>query len=277
MGNVIICETKQAEHPFIFENTKVEVFSYEELCFYIYNNLAILNIEQISSKFVLWLKNELKLEALAKKILELRAANGSLEEILVEILVAKNYYTRNEVKEFITKFERLNLLRDYEKAKLQADGFLMYRRYLRAAAIYDDILKKEDTISDKTFLGNVYHNRGIALANNMELTGAKKSFLKAYELNENEESLKDYFVVLASHAPKNMIKAEVEKFQLPEEYYDDILMELEDSKTDVAGMTIYHRIERAFYNKKHGDIIEFERRMDSVLSQIKDEFREQTI
>ena len=43
MGKIIVCSSKQAETPFTFLNTKVEIYTYEELCFYIYNNTVLIS------------------------------------------------------------------------------------------------------------------------------------------------------------------------------------------------------------------------------------------
>ena len=51
MGRIILCQPRQAVIPYRFTNTKVEVYSYEELCFYIYNNVALLNPEQLLYHF----------------------------------------------------------------------------------------------------------------------------------------------------------------------------------------------------------------------------------
>ena len=34
MGKIIVCNTKTAQNPYTFLNTKVSVYSYEELCYY---------------------------------------------------------------------------------------------------------------------------------------------------------------------------------------------------------------------------------------------------
>ena len=42
-------------------------------------------------------------------------------------------------------------------------------------------------------------------------------------------------------------------------------------------MTIYSMLERAVYNKMHKDINEYDKRMDIILDELKNEFREQAI
>ena len=50
MSKVILCTTKEASHPFIFLNTKMEVNNYEELCFYIYNNTVLISKSSLSEQ-----------------------------------------------------------------------------------------------------------------------------------------------------------------------------------------------------------------------------------
>ena len=50
MSKIILCTSKEASHPFIFLNTKVEINNYEELCFYIYNNTVLISKSALSDK-----------------------------------------------------------------------------------------------------------------------------------------------------------------------------------------------------------------------------------
>ena len=179
MGKIILCEARQAVIPYVFVNTKVEVYSYEELCFYIYNNVALLNREQFQGKLVQWIKSELGLEELATAIMEKLSAESDLVEILVVILSAGSYYEPAEIRQFIEKQELVELLPENEKIKLRADSFLMYKRLLKAISLYDEILRQEETIEDKRLIGDVLHKRGGALAKKREVSKALLSFLAA--------------------------------------------------------------------------------------------------
>ena len=107
MGKVILCSARQAVVPYTFMNTKVEVYSYEELCFYIYNNIALLNPEQFQGKLVQWLKSELGMEDLAVTVMEKLASQDTFTNILAAILSAGEYYSEKEVQAFV---EKQNLL-----------------------------------------------------------------------------------------------------------------------------------------------------------------------
>lgn len=277
MGRVIICSSKKAETPFTFLNTKVEISTYEELCFYIYNNTVLISKTALSDKLFDWIRDELDMPQLAERLTGLSNKTSFAQDLLVEILSAGDYYTPEEVKTYATAWQKYRKLSAVQREKLKADGYLGYRRFIRAAIIYDGIIEQGDEIQDKVFLGNVYHNRAVAAANNLDTEDAKMYFLKAFELNGNEESLKGYFFIIAATEDITTLRSEVHKMGLPEEYFEDIMMEMDDSREDVREMTIYTMLQRAIYNRLNKDMTDYNKRMDIILADLKDEFRDQIV
>lgn len=277
MGRVILCSPKQAETPFTFLNTKVEIFTYEELCFYIYNNTVLISKSALSDRLFDWIREELDMPQLADRLVGLANKTTFVQDLLVEILSAGDYYTAEEVRTYAAAWQKYRKLSPLQHEKLKADGYLGYRRFIRASIIYDGIIEHAAEIQDKVFLGNVYHNRAVAAANNLDTEDAKRFFLKAYELNGNPESLKGYFYVISATEDVTTLRTEVHKMGLSEEYFEDIMLETGDSREDVREMTIYTMLQRAIYNKLHKDMTDYDKRMDIILADLKDEFRDQII
>ena len=277
MSKVLLCTTKEASHPFIFLNTKVEINTYEELCFYIYNNTVLISKSSISDKLFDWIRDELDMPQLAAKLVALSNKTTYVQDLLVEILNEGDYYEADEITTYIEAWQKYRKLSTNQRKKLKADGYLGYRRYIKAASIYEEILEEKDSIEDKVFIGNVYHNRAVAAANNLNTEEAKRYFLKAYELNQNEESLRSYLIVFASTSDTAALKQEMRKFDLGEDEFESLMIEIGDSNEDVREMTIYSMLQRAIYNRMNKDMIDYDKRMDIILGQLKDEFREQAI
>ena len=78
MGRVILCETVPATTSYIFPNTKIEVFSYEELCYYMYNNIALVSEEYIGVAMFHWIEQELHLPDLADSLRALKEKETTL-------------------------------------------------------------------------------------------------------------------------------------------------------------------------------------------------------
>jgi tetratricopeptide (TPR) repeat protein len=278
MGKIIICKTKSAYNPYTFLNTKVSVYSYEELCYYIYNNMVLIGEEEVSRKLTGWIRKEIDLPELADKLEALMEKNAFVQDIMVEILVYGNYYGNDEVRGFMSECQRIRNMKNYEVEKLRADGYMRYKHYIKAGAIYDEIIgyaEKNNVGND--FLGNVYHNKAVALAGNLQLDEAKEYFVKAYNLNNNDESLIEYFCVLAVTVDTATLQKEIKKRGLPENFLDDLMMEVGDSKEDVRELPIYNKVQKAVYNRLHGNLEDYDKRMNTILSELKDQFREQLV
>ncbi len=277
MSKVIMCTTKEASVPFIFLNTKVEINTYEELCFYIYNNTVLISKSSLSEKLFDWIRDEIGMPDLANRITALANKTPFAQDLLVEILNAGNYYETEEIKVYIEAWQKYRRLTSSQRKKLKADGYLGYRRYIKAASIYDDILDNQHDISDRVFLGNVYHNRAVAAASNLDTEDAQKYFLKAYELNNNMESLRGYFYVFGISKDMTIIKQEVRKFDLDDNFFENLILEIGESNDDVRELPIYSKLQRAIFNRMNKDMLDYDKRMDTILGQLKDEFREQAI
>lgn len=277
MGRIILCETTGATTSYIFPNTKIEVFSYEELCYYIYNNIALVAEEYISVPMFNWIENAIGEKELADKLREMKEKDSTdLTDLLTCILTYKEYYTMPEIKEFIVQLERVKAMAPPQFRKLQADGFLRYHKYLKACVIYDEILEQYLDMKNEKLLGSIYHNRGVALAHNFELGEAMKSYKKAYELMGNPESIYEYMLLLATIKPRSDIEV-LAKYYNAEEMIETIYDAIKDAEEDVAGSPIYHRMEKAIFHYQKNNLTDFGKRMDYVIEQLKMEFREQTV
>ncbi len=277
MSRVILCETKEATTSYIFPNTKIEVFSYEELCFYIYNNIALVSEEYIATPMFNWIEEELGLVELAKLLREMKEKESNdLTDLLAAILTYKEYYTIPEVKEFILQMERMKGLSKPQFRKMQADGFLRYHKYLKAAAIYDEILEQNPALNQDAFLGAIYHNKAVALAYNFELPGAAKCYLKAYEITGNRESIYEYLLLEATMRSREDIEVLAKYYQV-EDMVDTIYDAISNAETDVTGSPVYHRMEKAMYHYEKNNLTDFNKRMDTVTQKLKEEFREQIV
>ena len=275
MARVILCETIPAETSYIFPNTKIEVFSYEELCYYIYNNVALISEEYVSTSMFNWIRNEIKLPELSDKLMTIKEKeNTDLTDLLTTILTFKEYYSIPEVKEFILQMERMKNLSTPQFRKLQGDGFLRYHKYLKALSIYDEILDKNPDIKNEELLSAIYHNRAVALANNFELTAAMDSYLKAYELTGNKNSIFEYLLIMATMKERPDIEVMAEFYDVAD-MVDQIYFAILDAEQDVVGSPIYHRLEQALYHFEKNNLTDFSQRMDKVIEELKIEFRRQ--
>ena len=277
MARVILCDTPIAKTSYIFPNTKIEVFSYEELCYYVYNNIALISEEHIDKKLFTWIEKEIDMPELALKLRVVKEKESTdLTDLLTTILTHKEFYTIPEVKDFILQVERMKGLTPPQFRKKQADGFLRYRKYVKAASIYDEIIAQHKDMKNDNLLGAIYHNRGVALANNFELEEAVKSYQKAYELRKDKQSVYQCLLLLATMKDKSEVEV-LAKYYDAESMLPDIYDAIDNGERDVTGSPLYHRMEKAIFHYQKNNLTDFNKRMDTVVEKLKKEFREQMI
>lgn len=277
MARVILCDTPIAKTSYIFPNTKIEVFSYEELCYYVYNNIALISEEHIDKKLFAWIEKEIDMPELALKLRVVKEKESTdLTDLLTTILTHKEFYTIPEVKDFILQVERMKGLTPPQFRKKQADGFLRYRKYVKAASIYDEIIAQHKDMKNDNLLGAIYHNRGVALANNFELEEAVKSYQKAYELRKDKQSVYQCLLLFATMKDKSEVEV-LAKYYDAESMLPDIYDAIDNGERDVTGSPLYHRMEKAIFHYQKNNLTDFNKRMDTVVEKLKKEFREQMI
>ena len=276
MARVILCETTPATTSYIFPNTKIEVYSYEELCYYIYNNVALISGEYIGIGLFNWIENCLHLPELANSLRKVKEKdNTDLTDLLTRILTYKEFYTIEEVKEFIFRLERIKGMTSPQFRKLQADGFLRYHKYMKAISIYDEILEQNKD-ANKELLGAIYHNKAVALAHNFEIKNAMDAYLTSYKYTGDKETIYEYLLLAATVYEKKEIET-LATFYNVEDMLEKIYDAMENAQADVTGSPLYHRMEQAIYHYQKNNLTDFNKRMDTVLEELKQEFREQMV
>lgn len=276
MARVILCETTPATTSYIFPNTKIEVYSYEELCYYIYNNVALISGEYIGIGLFNWIENCLHLPELANSLRKVKEKdNTDLTDLLTRILTYKEFYTIEEVKEFIFRLERIKGMTSPQFRKLQADGFLRYHKYMKAISIYDEIVEQNKDMN-KELLGAIYHNKAVALAHNFEIKNAMDAYLTSYKYTGDKETIYEYLLLAATVYDKKEVET-LATFYNVEDMLEKIYDAMENAQADVTGSPLYHRMEQAIYHYQKNNLTDFNKRMDTVLEELKQEFREQMV
>ena len=129
MGHAIYCETKEATAPYIFVNTRIPVYSYEEVCYYIFHHPSMISYEILGSEFRQWVKEKLGMEALAEELGSLAEEEADLLSYLRCFLQAANYYSKQEVALFFEQVKEEAKLPKALQLKKQADSFLSFQKY----------------------------------------------------------------------------------------------------------------------------------------------------
>ncbi len=207
MGKLLLCTGKRAEVPFSFPESYVNLYSIEELCYYLYHNIYSTTDEMIDSRLVSFLYDQLGMKFLAGRIEALIKTNSLMEEKVMAIMASSNYYTGQELKVFREKVNNIGHLSLEERLKFRGDSYLRNKKYLLAIKQYLKLVNtKTNLIKENDLYAKTWHNLGVAYMRVFLFEEAVKCFETAYEISDEE-------IILQSYLKSLKVTKQEEKYQ----------------------------------------------------------------
>lgn len=276
MGKLIVCNGKQAGHPYYFKLTDTYVYSIEELCYYIYNNIDIIQEDLFTHDLADWIQEELGLQERGDKLHTLLESKAGLKEYVVCILCSCDYYTEVEIKKLLYVMDEFIHLSPFEKRKKKADNYVRYRQFTAAQAEYKEILSSPDAAGiDGVSYGTLLHNLAVAEMNTMGPGVAAEHFKEAYERSHNRESLKQYFYSLILSKQEERLQQEVINYGVEPDYLDQLQDELNNLYEEAKASDGYQVIKSLMEQKEKGRIVPFYELAEKIINEWKQEFRKE--
>ena len=274
MGKLILCNGNLAEQPYYIKLTDTKLYSIEELCYYIYNNIEVITEEFFDDNLVHWIRSVLKLEERADKLITLLEAKAGLKDYVVCVLCSADYYTETEIKQLLVIMDEWGNLTPIERKKKKADNYIKYRQYTEAVMEYEMILSSSEAAAlDSIQYGDLIHNLALAQIYTIGLTGAARVFKQAYERNHNKETLKQYIYTLSLSKQEEILNLEVSNYGISKEYLEQINNELDSFYQEAETSDGYEVIENLVEYKDAGQIVPFYQLAGDLINEWKQEFR----
>ena len=203
---LILCEALKVKKPFHIEVLSLDIHSYEELCYIIFENPILVTEGIVSDTLVEFIRDELNLEVLADNV-KRKMSNGTADEdVLVYIIDSCSLYNNAETIIFRNVMGKIKKMAVHEVAKQRADYMFYIVKYYLAKKYYLEILDM-DTKAENGFIGSVYHNLGVIYANLFLYEEALDALKKSYELTSDDVILMEiYFlkrIFTASYEEEN--------------------------------------------------------------------------
>lgn len=278
MTRLILCSGKRARTPYHFKITAVNIYSIEELCAYIYDNIYMITEELFTEELCDFIEKDLELKEAADKLRGMILKNASLKDMVVCVLCSCDYYMEPEIKHLLTIIDEVAGLTQIRRNKLLADQCLNYRNYTEAKRMYQNILSSEEvkTLEQKE-VGDIYHNLGIVALHLTGFTEAIELFQFAYQNNHNPESLHQYFFALKLTVPAEMYQHEIERYTNGNAMDHMIREELAQMETQIVNTKDYKVIRAMETLRKEGRSQLFQREVEQLLGSWKNRYRQQNI
>ncbi|MCH5265572.1 MAG: hypothetical protein J1F02_06710 [Lachnospiraceae bacterium] len=214
----ILCRDSVAKKPYPLPYAEQKVYSLEELCYYIYNNIYSINEDFFQKSLAVWLREEAGLPALAKKLDDMLSAEPSLKDLVVTVLCGCDYYREEEIRSLVDVMDGIANLPLYKKKKIKADNYLRAGRYGKSLLEYRKLLRGSFAVNFTTGeYGDILHNQGIAHFYTSSFAEAENDFKEAYVRNHQKSSLKHYLWLLLMQDKEQDFETEAVSFGMSQE------------------------------------------------------------
>lgn len=191
MSQVILCTTRRARKPYFITHVGLNIYSAEELCYYMEHNLYLLDETILNRDLLAWMKDELHLRRLVQKLYPQLHEEINLASFILPIFREISYFNHEEMKGINDKLERMKQQAPLIGRKQKGDALMHHGKYLMAIQVYQKILGELDDVNiGSQIIGSIYHNLGCAFAYLFEMQEAENMFREAYKRLHTVQALR---------------------------------------------------------------------------------------
>lgn len=194
MGKLLLCSHKLALVPYYLETMALNIYSLEELCCYLKQNIELVESSFMDDGLILWIEKEAGLTGLAEQLREKREARCGLSEFVTHLASGCSYLSGEEVRTMQNELAGLEKKSRTERRKIRADHLLKKKRYGASILEYRKLLDEPEVTG--MFAGDIWHNLGTAYAGLFYFEEAAACYKKAFAKNKNTLSRKQYETAL---------------------------------------------------------------------------------
>jgi len=274
MGKLIVTTGNYAKKSYLLKNTKQNIYSVEELCYCIMRNPELCEDFLYDDGLARYMREVLGLKERGALLANLIERNAPLKDLLIVIFCSCDYFTREEIEEFIKEQSKVERSEEWVRTKSKADSYLAHGNFRDAIMNYRLLIKEKEGygITSET-LGDIYHNLAIALLHTDGFTEAADYFREAYERNNREESLKQYLLALRFAGDKVMYESALDIYEVAEsmeKWLDVAFYQTELETQEISDFDELNNIRQLLHDGKINDFYAAVRRMTE---QMKEQYR----
>ncbi len=203
MGSLILCHKKRARQPYVITRVRMKVYTIEELCYYVCNNLYLIDYTFMNHSLCEWLTEELELTKLAAILRNALARNCSVEQFILALLQGSDIYGLSEIYKIQGMLEKLQNQKDVMRLKYKGDCLLKRKEYASAVLVYQSIVSADrDHTVTKEFYGKIYGCLGTAYGNMFLYEEAAAAYKEGWKLCENRDMMRAYMYCCYRYMPE---------------------------------------------------------------------------
>lgn len=228
MGELILCRQEIAANPYFIEDASLNIYSLEELSYYIAENVYLLNAQFMSKDLCRWIGKELGCRDLEKTLVDAISQKAPLHVFIGQILTYNGYLTNSEIRDVLKTIASFENKSPAECQKMRADRLMEKDKIVDAIYEYEQMLDDPKVLHGATvFEGDVWHNLGVAYARLFFFSEASCCFEEAYKRNHRQDSLRMMLSAVLCMEDEKRFEQLKDQYFIPEDMVSEIRQEME--------------------------------------------------
>ncbi|WP_287484995.1 hypothetical protein [Blautia sp.] len=143
MSGYILCQVKRAKLPYYIENISTNIYSIEELCFYFYHNIYLLDSTILNEELCFWIRDQLGLKKLADNLYKhLDDDDMKVGDFILPVFKEINYLSLEEFRKLNQQIQQLAKEPEVLRQKRKGDYLMEHGKYVNAIKVYQKALRQ---------------------------------------------------------------------------------------------------------------------------------------
>ena len=274
MSELLFCHAPIAALPYYIEELGINIYSMEELCYFIAENVFLLDDSFMNEELCTWIEKQMGAYKLAENLRNVIHAGRRLSVFVDLILEDTCYYSKAEIDNIVSVLEQLEQKTGFECSKMRADQLMEKEKYLAAIYAYRKLLESEEAKeTDALLKGNVWHNLGTAYARLFLFGEAAACYENAYELTQTYESVWEALLCYCYMDDEEKLQQKCAQYYIDEHAIENLKKDQKDAKEDARIKEFDQRLEKIRSMLTEGQKIEAKDALNDIIFNWKEEYR----
>lgn len=212
-----LCRTESARHPFYIESIGRNIYSLEELCYYLSHYVYLIDETILNEKLCTWIGEELGLAKLQKVLLR-ALEKGDASEFVLPIFRECGYLKEPELRLFQGQFAQIRVEPEAVRRKMKADYLVDFGMYVGALREYEKLADQRGPGRlGVQFYAAVYENMATAYARLFQFEEAADCLWESYRAFKSKKVYERYLSILPLFLSESKYRKRLEEIRADRE------------------------------------------------------------
>lgn len=274
MSGLLLCG-KTTDRPFYVKEAELNVYSMEELCYFIYNNVYMIGQDFFDDSLLKFIEDELELINTVKKLKDQRFRQEPAASMIKTVLDGCSYYSEAEKESLLNELKGLENMSLWEKMKMRADLMAEGGRLNRAEELYKKAISKVSLMKDTNLTASLWNNLGVVHAKQFLFSEALSCFKRAYDMVKDDEYRINFVSMAILMNNEESLEDIMTQYQITEDVIERHRYAIQLAQKETGEEKRVHKIMEKLTYGSDMELSEFYKNSDDIIDIWKKEYREQ--